>query len=251
MSIKMNNVIRLPFKAMQNWKRFQQREEAPCALASGLWRAFRNTPSELHVWSYDVAAEEIDYCDVQLEVPMPDGTTRQLFIMTVMTETFAETQLEIGAEFDAEGLDMGLYLYELDTPFTMPTILVTEKITGESLLQLVRAWAVRFWPDWQVSFIYGELTPTHQVWEGLVQGDLTLGEHVTHYDVLLQCDYRLAKTLETWASAYGSQVRVLGEYMVALINLPREIFKVFHQTWPDLIPIAPPAPHIEGRLIID
>jgi hypothetical protein len=243
----MNNLERLPFRAMHAWRSYQKDREDPCVLAQGLWELFRQQPATVYVWSEDIAVGDQHYCDVQFEVPMAEGPNRQVYVMTLITDQHAREQEAMAQDFEGIDLiDAGLPIDLLEDPFTMPTVRWDVPLTRKEVLSAVRAWATKFWPDWEVTLVWGEVTPLDHLWEGVdIRGmEPQALTDITHCDVLLQVEEGLLYEVKRWAEQRKIHTHCVGESLIALIKCSREHLEDLEEVWPSFEYIAVPTPLI-------
>jgi len=237
----MGELKRVPFRAMHTWRKWAGDE--PCVLATGMERWLKSPgPSRVLVWSEDASMGERHYCDVQVEVSTRYGS-RQVYLMSLITDEFVRSQEEIARDFGEEELDSGVQFSHVEDPFSNPLVRWPDPVDPDEVVRAVRGWTNRFWPDWEVDLVWGEVGDETHLWEGVADADVLLSGEITHCDVLLQCDSRLLGDVLKWASTYSAEsVSEVGDYMLAIKRLPTSALPHLAKTWPDLHYVPVPCP---------
>jgi len=184
-----------------------------------LW--LESMPATIRIHDHPMPSSEqvVEHTTVQFELPLGDGTSSLVYLMTLVTPHFATCEKPILGEDD---FDCSIQLSDLDDPFGRPTVIWdTPSLSREEVLKAVRAWSTRFWPDFECDFVF--------------ERDREESPVGAKCRVLLQCDEGEVEGIQAWAIERNcTNVWVSQNQMMLLDGFLVTLLASLTSEWPDL-----------------
>lgn len=210
----MGDLIQVPFASYHNlnkWFIGASTGEVCEQYYHGMKNWLRKSNPVISIFDYGEGTGKDQMLDIQMEFEI-DGERDQVFLLSLVTS------LEVD--------DNGLYMNDVPTPFYAgPVIWPRENLTRSDILDAVRSWSLKWWPDFKVTYQFARVI-------GEDSAELEDDMFTYHLNVVVNRSREHEEDIIRWAKKQGCMAVERQKNRIILIGLPVSALSSLDEKWP-------------------
>lgn len=210
----MGDLIKISFRSyhtLHKWILGRRCDETTQQYYDGMRAWFHQEKPVIRIYDYGEGASDI--VDIQMEFDLEEGRD-QVFLMTLVT---------------SKDLDPNaLYMCDAPDPFFSGAIIwPREKLDSGAILEAIRSWSKKWWPDFEVEYVFAPVAETLDYeWKE---------DNFTHLCNVTVKNQGQEITLKPWALGVGCMAVEVQPQIILLVGLPISQLPNLERLWPGML----------------